>query len=87
MTIIIRREFKPVIIIPASTFRAKMLRVTTAIDRPKERAILSKTFIFLKKTSVQAKPGSKKTSIKPRMALMAGKPSNICKNGDSKSKP
>ena len=69
---IIRRELKPVILIPSSIFSARMLRVTTAMDRPKERAILSMRFIFLKKTRVQAKPGRKKTSVNPRSALMMG---------------
>jgi hypothetical protein len=71
--IIIRREFKPVMLIPSSTFKARILSVTTAMDKPKERAILSMRFICLKKTSVQAKPGRKKTMTKPRSALIAGK--------------
>jgi hypothetical protein len=71
--IIIRREFKPVMLIPSSTFKARILSVTTAMDKPKEGAILSMRFICLKKTSVQAKPGKNKTMIHPRSALMTGK--------------
>jgi len=57
--IIIRIEFNPVILTPISIFREKILSVTTAMDNPKERTILSMTFICLrlKNTSVQAKPG------------------------------
>jgi hypothetical protein len=73
ITIIIRRELAPVIIIPNSTCRTMMLSVTVAIDRPKERAILSTIFTRLKKTSVQAKPGTKNTMINPRIALMVGR--------------
>ncbi len=50
-----------------------MLSVTTAIDRPKDSATLSRIFTCLKKTSVQAKPGTKNTKMKPRIPLMAGK--------------
>ena len=91
-TVIISREFNPVILIPSSTFRARILNVTKAMDKPKERTILSITFTRLKKISVQAKPGIKKTRIKPRIALMAGKRSrkgrtnsNICLTGDNQS--
>jgi len=47
-----------------------------AIERPKERAVLSRGFICLplKNTSVQAKPGRKNISIKPSIALMTAKP-------------
>ena len=50
-----------------------MLSVTKAIESPKERAILSMTFICLKKTSVQAKPGKTKTITDPSTALRTGK--------------
>ena len=74
MTIIVRTALVPVILIPISLFRAKILSVTVAIDRPKERASLSIMFIclLLKNTIVQAKPGRKNTSMKPKVALMAG---------------
>ncbi len=78
---IIRTELNPVIITPA-LFKERMLRVTTAMDSPKERAILSMIFICLKKTSVQAKPGRKKTSTNPRSALMKDKRS---RNGRANS--
>ncbi len=70
--IIIRMELNPVILILSSTFRARMLSVTRAIDKPKESTILSMIFIRLKKTSVQAKPGIKKTKINPRIARTMG---------------
>jgi len=86
------REWKVVIFIPKSTFGAMMLRVTLAIDSPKERAALSTGWSFLKKMNVQAKPGRKKTMIKPRIARMMGRRSrrgrakpNICLNGSSQS--
>jgi len=52
--IIIRIEFNPVILIPISIFREKILSVTTAMGNPKEKAILSMMFICLrlKNTSV-----------------------------------
>jgi len=74
---IIKTELTAVILIPISLFKAKMLRVTRAIDKPKDRAILSKTFICLKKTSVQAKPGRKNTKTRPRIPLMPGKDSSM----------
>ena len=49
-----------------------MLRATMAIDSPIERTTLSSTFIPLKKTSVQAKPGMKKTNMNPRSILIIG---------------
>jgi len=64
-----------------------MLRVTMAIDRAIERATLSSTFIPLKKTSVQAKPGRKNTMIIPNNALKTGTASNIEKSGYNQSKP
>lgn len=73
ITRIIRTELNPVILIPITWFKATRLRVTTAIDNPKERAILSMIFIRLKKINVQVKPGRKKTSINPRNALIIGK--------------
>ena len=91
-TTITRRELTPVMLTASSTLRARRLSVTTAMDRPKERAILSITFICLKKTSVQAKPGRKKTRTNPRIALITGKRSkkgntnsNICLIGDNQS--
>jgi len=90
--VIISRELNPVILIPSSTFKARILSVTRAMDKPKERTILSITLTRLKKISVQAKPGRKKTSINPRIALMKGKRSrkgrinsNICFTGDNQS--
>jgi hypothetical protein len=56
---ITKRELKPVILISATLFKKRRLRVTTATDSPKERAILSMIFICLKKTSIQAKPSRK----------------------------
>ena len=64
-----------------------MLRATMAIDRPIERAALSSTFIPLKKTSVQEKPGRKNTNIIPSNALKPGTASNIEKSGANQSKP
>ena len=69
MTIITKAELNPVILISISLFKASRLSVTTAIESPKERTILSRIFICRKKTSVQAKPGRKKTSMNPRIAL------------------
>ena len=81
-TIITRTELSPVVPIPISLFRASKLSVTTAIDNPMERTTLSMICSRLKKTSVQAKPGRKKTSIKPRTAL---KPGRRSRNGKRKS--
>jgi len=61
-------EVNAVIGIFRSTLRAMTLRVTMAIDRPKERAILSMKATSLKKTSVQQKPGREKTRINPAIA-------------------
>ena len=72
ITIIIRMELNPVILILSSTFRVRILSVTRAMDKPKESAILSMILTRLKKTSVQAKPGAKKTNINPRIALTMG---------------
>jgi hypothetical protein len=69
----VRRELVPLILSPNSKCRAIMLSVTTAMDMPKERAILSRILKRLKKTNVQAKPGTKNTSINPRIALMVGR--------------
>ena len=66
---ITKTELNPVILTPTNRFKERRLSVTTAIDSPRERATLSMTFICLKKTSVQAKPGRKKTSMNPRSAL------------------
>ena len=68
-TVIVSRELSPVILIPSSTFRARILSVTKAMDKPKERTILSMTFTCLKKISVQAKPGRKNTRMNPIVAL------------------
>ena len=68
----VRTELNPVIQIPISLFRKRRLIVTTAMDSPKERMILSMTLTCLKKTSVQAKPGTKKTNMNPRSALRMG---------------
>jgi len=94
MTVIIRRELRAVMLTLNSTFRTKMLSITTTMDKPKERAILSNNFIFLKKTRLQAKPGSKKTRINPRSTLRIGKRSKkgrinltICSIGDNHSMP
>jgi len=93
---IIRTELNPVILIPISLFRARILSVTVAIDKPKERASLSIIFICLplKNTSVQAKPGRKNTSTNPNIALMMGNLSRkgransmISLTGDSQSTP
>ena len=77
---IIKTELKPVILTPISLFRARIVSVTTAIDRPKERASLSTIFICrrLKNTSVQANPGRKNTSIKLKITLTAG---TLSRNG------
>jgi len=72
MTMIISTELKPVILMPRSLFETMMLSVTTAIDKAKDRAILSRTFICLKKTSVQIKPGMNNTRMKPRIPLSRG---------------
>lgn len=91
---IIRAELNPVILTPISLFRERRLSVTTAMDRAKERATLSTMVIRLKKTSVQAKPGKKKTNMNPRSALITGKRSRKGKTnpkrsliGDSQSMP
>jgi len=80
MTIIARTALNPIILMPVNLLRARVLSVTVAIDKPKERASLSIIFICLplKNTSVQAKPGRKNTSMKPRITLMAGK---LSRNG------
>ena len=73
ITMIIKAELSPVTLIPNRIFREKRLSATIAMDNPKERATRSITFICLKKTSVQAKPGRKNTSINPSIALKMGK--------------
>lgn len=70
---ITRTELNLVILSPISLFREKRLSVTTTIDNAKERVALSITFIRLKKTIVQAKPGRKKTNMKPSIALIMDK--------------
>jgi hypothetical protein len=72
---IISNELSPLILIPISWFKTRMLSVTIAIDRPKDNATLSKIFTRRKKTSVQVKPGTKNTKMKPKIPLMAGKAS------------
>jgi len=71
-----RTELNPVILSPISLFKERRLSVTIAIESPKERATLSTIFICLKKTSVQAKPGRKNTSIIPKSALIMDKDPN-----------
>ena len=92
--IITRTELNPVILIPISIFRRKILSVTTAMDSPKERAILSMIFICLKKTKVQTKPGTKNTNMNPTTALIVEKGSrgrranlNSSLIGDGQSTP
>jgi hypothetical protein len=72
-TIITRAELNPVILIPNTRLAKKTLSVTTAMDNTNERATLAMTFICLKKTSVQAKPGRKNTNMNPKIALTMGK--------------
>ena len=74
IAMIIRAELKPVILTPISVFRERRLSVTIAMDSPKERASLSMTFTCLKNTSVQAKPGRRKTRINARIDLMTSRP-------------
>ena len=69
----VRRELVPFILSPNRTCRTIMLSVTAAMDMPKERAILSMILSRVKKTKVQAKPGTKNTSINPKIALMIGR--------------
>jgi hypothetical protein len=68
-TIIVSSELKPVILIPNNTLRDKILSVTSAIDKPNDKAILSTIPTRLKKTSVQANPGKKNTRMNPIVAL------------------
>jgi len=68
----VRKEFRPLILTPKSKFRAHTARVTRAMDRPADSTTLSITATRRKKTSVQAKPGRKKTSRNPRDALRNG---------------
>jgi hypothetical protein len=75
--ITIKIELDPLILIPASIFRERRLSITTAMDSPTERTTLSLTFIRLKKTSVQAKPGKKNINIKAKSALTMDKPSRV----------
>jgi len=72
MTTIASKVFSPVILTPASKLRAHTTRVTKAMDRPKDNTTLSITVSCLKKISVQAKPGRKKTKQRPRNALRNG---------------
>jgi len=67
---ITKAALNQVILRPISLLMKRRLSVTTTIDNAKERVTLSMTLIFLKKTIVQAKPGRKKTSIKPSIALI-----------------
>jgi hypothetical protein len=91
---ITRVELNQVILSPISLLIKRMLSVTTTIDSAKERVTLSMTFIFLKKTIVQAKPGRKNTNMKPSIALIMDKGSGEAKAnpkssliGDSQSMP
>ena len=70
-TRIITSALLPVMRIPSSMLVAIIPSVTRAIDRPMARAIRSMMVSCLKKTNVQAKPGKKKTSITPSIALTA----------------
>ena len=54
MTIIIGREFTPLILILSILFRARMLIEVKATESPIERITLSKTLSPLKNTSDQA---------------------------------
>jgi len=78
-TTITRAELNPVILTPITIFAKRILRVTIAIDRPKERTTLSITFICRKKTKVQAKPGRKNTNRNPSIALRMSTCSRIGK--------
>ena len=80
---IIRTELNPITLAPVSLVTKRRISVTTTIDSAKDRRILSKTFICLKKTRVQAKPGRKNTKMKPSIALMTGKRS---RNGETDPK-
>ena len=80
---IVRTELSPVILSPPSLFAKRRLSVTTTIDNAKDRVTLSKTFICLKKTRVQAKPGRKNTTMKPSIALITG---NRSRNGKTNPK-
>lgn len=62
---------------------SRILSVTTTMDSARERVTLSMISSSLKKTSVQVKPGKKKTSISPSIALMMG---TCSKNGKIKPK-
>jgi len=75
-TPITRTELNVVILSPINRFRENMLSVTKAIERPKERMILSMRLIcrVLKNTKLQVKPGKKKTNINPRIALTTDTP-------------
>lgn len=72
MTKIVSKVFRPVILTPKSKLRVHTTRVTRAMDSPKDNTTLSITVSCPKKTSVQAKPGRKKTSRNPRNALRNG---------------
>lgn len=76
MARIVRTALNPVMLTPNSLFKARMLKDTVAIERSKERAVLSTAFFCLplKNTSILAKPGIKNISVKPSIALMAAKP-------------
>ena len=74
-TMIIRTELSPVILMLPNRLANNRLSVTSTMDRANDRAILSRALSCLKKMRLQAKPGIKKTNIKPSIALMAGKPS------------
>ena len=80
---IIRTELSPVILAPLSFVTKRRLSVTTTMDSAKDRGILSKAFICLKKMRLHAKPDRKNTNMKPNIALMTGKRS---KNGKTNPK-
>ncbi len=71
-TMITSRALAPLIFICSVIFSPMILSVTSAIDSPIDNATLSRTVMFRKMTSVQAKPGRKNTSINPMIALRAG---------------
>lgn len=81
-------------LIAISRLTTSRLSVTTTIDSPKERTTLSSTPSCPKKTRVQAKPGKKKTTANPSIALMTGRRSRKGKAkpnnsliGDNQSTP
>jgi hypothetical protein len=62
--------FHRLILTCKTRFRTMVDSVTRAMDKPIDRTILSIALNFLKKTSVQANPGRKKTNMNPTIARM-----------------